>query len=135
MRDIRMFMRDNKLFVYDRASARLGNRTPVVVLEKPNGEYYMSKGMLDGSYVRNTDRLEAEIYKKMSEKHDAIPVSPDRVASEMEDFLKANSDQIGVALSVIDRTPEGNVERIMKEVLNLSPKERAELLGAILDIL
>lgn len=53
----------------------------------------------------------------------------------MEDFLKANSDQIGVALSVIDRTPEGNVERIMKEVLNLSPKERAELLGAILDIL
>lgn len=135
MRDIRMFMRGNKLFVYDRASARRGNHTPVVVLEKPNGGYVMRKGYLEGSYVRNTDKLEQEIYKKMQTSGELVKIDKDKVAMEMQQFLSANSDQIGIALSVFQDEESSKVDKIMKDVLSLSPKERSELLVAILDIM
>lgn len=135
MRDIRMFMRDNKLFVYDRASARRGNHTPVVVLEKPNGGYVMRKGYLEGNYVRNTDKLEQEIYKKMQTSGELVKIDKDKVSIEMQQFLSANSDQIGIALSVFQDEESSKVDKIMKDVLSLSPKERSELLVAILDIM
>lgn len=135
MRDIRMFMRDNKLFVYDRAAARRGNQTPVVVLEKPNGGYVMRKGCLEGNYIRNTDKLEQEIYKKMQTSDELVKTDKDKVSIEMQQFLNANSDQIGIALSVFQDEESSKVDKIMKDVLSLSPKERSELLVAILDIM
>lgn len=135
MRDIRMFMRDNKLFVYDRAAARRGNQTPIVVLEKPNGGYVMRKGYLEGNYVRNTDKLEQEIYKKMQTSGELVKIDKDKVSIEMQQFLSANSDQIGIALSVFQDKEGSKVDKIMKDVLSLSPKERSELLVAILDIM
>lgn len=121
--------------MYDRAAARKGSRTPIVVLEKPNGSYVLRKGYLEGTYIRNTDRLEEEIFKKMQVGGERVVVGAERVASEMENFLSASTEQIDIALSVMDKNSESNVDRIMKEVLSLSPKERADLLVAILDIL
>lgn len=134
MQDIRMFLRDGKLFVYDRAVTRRGGRTPVVILEKENGVYNMKKEYLEGSFIRNTDLLEQEIYRKSKTGTGVVMTSDKDVSSEMKEFLNINADQIDIALSVVEGS-ECRVDKIMKEVLSLDPKERAELLVAILDIM
>lgn len=128
-------MRNEKLFVYDRAPARVGGATPVVVLWRPDGRYKMLTYQLEGSYVRDTDKLETEIYRCMSKAGEFREVCVERVSEKMEDFLSANRDQIDIALSVMQEHNVNRVESIMKDVLSLSPKERSDLLIAILDIL
>lgn len=135
MKDIRMFIQDSVLYLYDRSNSRVGLNTVVVCVGRQDDNMYFVKSKeIDIGKIK-TSKLEKILVKELSTESVKY-LNKDKISSYIKGLLDVEDLSLDLALSVISPDVyETKVQKILKEVLTLSYKERSDLLLAIADML
>lgn len=133
MKDIRLFLRENILYMFDRGATRSKLPTSMLSISK-SLNIYKVKVVTENIDNEGTAMLEDIIVKVLeSSQNQPISATALELPIILSSQLEANETQINTAISAL--SIESNVDRIMKEVLALDHKERTDLILAILDLL
>lgn len=135
MKDIRMFIQDSILYLYDRSNSRVGLSTVVVCVGRQDDNMYFVKSKeIDIGKIK-TSKLEKILVKELSTESVKY-LNKEKISSYIKGLLDVEDLSLDLALSVISPDVyETKVQKILKEVLTLSYKERSDLLLAIADML